>query len=46
LNPEDSLKRKAVNRLSLIGPESMDVEKRGPAKEEGPQPAAKQKAKA
>jgi integrase len=47
LNPEDGLKRKAVNRLSLGSPqESSAPEKKSPAREEGPEPASKRQVKA
>ena len=46
LNPEDSLKRKAVNRLTLGNPESTAVERKGPAKEQGPELETKRKEKA
>jgi len=47
LNPEDGLKRKAVNRLSLGSPqESNAPEKNGPAREEDSEAAAKRHEKA
>jgi integrase len=47
LNPEDGLKRQAVNRLSLGGPEEDSApEKKRPGREEGPAPARRHPKKA
>lgn len=47
LNPEDGLKRQAVNRLSLGGPqEGGTPEKKGPGREEGRDPARRHPKKA
>jgi len=46
LNPEDGLKRKAVNRLTLGSPqESRPSEKKGPARDQDSDPASKRQVK-